>query len=122
MRRRIVRGDVEAAREAATFIGQNINTWEHGMDVVIEPHKPKRTKSQNAYYHVLCQQFADHVGVHRDDIKDWMSEEFAPRRVVELKDKAVDVPKSSREWSVEEASSMIERLKYEAATRGCNLV
>jgi len=118
MKTRIIHGDIEAARRAAVYIGSHVSAWENGMSITVEEFVPPRTQKQNGLYHVLLQKLADESGAHPSDLKDFFSEEYAPRKIVNLKDRQVSVPLSSTEWSKEEMSAMIERVKATAAE--CN--
>ncbi len=121
MKMRAAKGNVDHARQAAEFIARHINVWKHGMSITVEAYVPPRTQKQNGLYHLLIQRYSEQNGDHPDDLKRAFASEFGPRKIINLRDKQVSVPKSSTEWSKEEMSSMIERVRHEAAELNYNL-
>ncbi len=121
MRAHIKPGDIDSARKVAGYIGGHANAWEHGMVVTVEAYVPIRSQKQNGLYRALLQRFGEASGARPSDLHTMFTNEFAPRRIITYKERQVSVPISSSEWTKEQMSSMIERVKHEAAELNYNL-
>ena len=48
------------------------------MELVLKPHKKKRSIEQNAVFYGWCSDFGDHTGNFKDFIYKWFEDEFCP--------------------------------------------
>jgi hypothetical protein len=118
----VVRTPEQASRCAAE-IAKQARRHERGLLVTIEVWKPPLTGAQNAKLHVLIHELADRVGyADPDELKSALKESaFWPHKTVAVGERAVTIPKSTKDLSREEASGCIEGVLAIAAEMGVTL-
>lgn len=102
------------ARQASNDLNKHIAT-----DHVIEIKRvfPKRTTSQNAYFHVLLGLFGGHFGWSVDEVKDFIKLKFGYVREMF----GETIPRSSADFTTQEMTDVIDRFRKFSADQGLYL-
>lgn len=78
-----------------------------------------RTLNQNAKFHAMIHDIAEHIGYERpDDIKDYVKSEFGWKKTVKIGSNIADIPMSTTEYNIEQFGFMIDRLYQLGAELG----
>lgn len=85
-------------------------------EVTIRPYATKRSHEQNALFHALVGEIASATGNDPEAVKDFLKDQFGPKRVVKVMNEVRVVPKSTTQYDVAEMSELIDRAKAWAAT------
>jgi len=118
MKKRFVLRNEAAIEAAAAFVLGISPDAKRPLEVVIQPHRSRRTLEQNAKLHALLLLIADHTGDDLESVKLAMKARFlAPRAIVELPDgsKAAVYP-STATMNTAELAEFIQRIEAFAAT------
>lgn len=101
------------------WLERNATKHKEGWLITIQKFSMPITKGQNAKFHVLLHDYCMFSGDDPADLKEAFKQEYGPQKTIRLSEDVVThIPKSSSEWSIEEASIMIERLLHHAAENG----
>lgn len=112
MKRRFVLRNKQIAELASKFI-INLPINDPPLEVVIRPHKSKRTLDQNAYYWKLIKDIADFIGDDKESVSLEMKARFLePSKLVQLPDgsKAAIYP-STADMTVKELAQFCEMIE-----------
>lgn len=116
---------VRTTRDAFQFVA-NITflNGEKPYTIELKPFRRKQTQEQQAYFHVLCREYAkilkhEHgIDTNMEGIKEFMKDEYAPtERYITPDGKGRARPMSSSKWNLEQTSEMIDHLIQHAAER-----
>ncbi len=90
--------------------------------IELYPFKSPQTSEQQAYFHVLCREYAkilkhEHgVDTNETGIKEYLKDEFGPSEKYQTPEgRGRARPKSSSKWNLTETSEMIDHLLRHAA-------
>ena len=116
----ICRGSV-VAENALNAIMEMIQTVELNSqphEVIIQPHKKKRTLAQNNTLHMWFGEIASFSGHTPDDIKDDMKDRFYPKHTVPVLDRLVTVPISTTELTCVQMMDVMTQIQAMCAEFG----
>jgi hypothetical protein len=81
--------------------------------------EPSRTREQNAYLHVAIRALADHTGARESDLREYFKDQYGPTVWLRLgRRKPKLIAKSIADYTLAEASAMIEHVERTAAECG----
>lgn len=81
------------------------------MELVLKPHKKKRSLNQNDLFWVWCTEFGDHTGNFKDYMYKFFEEEFCPPVTVEVKGMTKTV-RCAKKLPKKEFSEFMEKVYY----------
>ena len=87
------------------------------LRLVVGP-RPSRSREQLAFLHVAVRALAEHTGTRESDLKEYFKGEYGPSVQVKVGTVETNVPKSWGDYSVQEASEMLEHVIRTAAECG----
>lgn len=79
--------------------------------ISITPYKAKRSLEQNDRFHKLIALLAEETGEDPRRLKEWAKGEFGPMVTIQVGESHKTIPKPSREYSVEEMSTVMDRFE-----------
>ncbi len=88
-------------------------------EVWIRPFKRRRSLDQNAKMHAMIRELAKHIGYSETELKDYLKSAYGPHETRNLFGSDTVVPKSTSNYTVDEAGEMIEILYMHGAEVGC---
>lgn len=71
----------------------------------------KRTHNQNDYLWFINRLISEETGMEAEDVHTYLKERFAPKRKVTIKGVETTMPKGTSQFTKEEFSDYIERIK-----------
>ena len=86
--------------------------------VTVKRQTKHHSDSQRSYYHgVVVDMIANEIGESHEDTHELLKEKFCPRRQVELLNgKFLEMPPSTKNYSTEEYTAHIEKVRQWAAS------
>jgi len=87
------------------------------LRLVVGP-RPSRSREQLAFLHVAVRALAEHTGARESDLKEHFKQEYGPEAIVTLPNRDCRVRKSWADYSMAEASEMLEHVIRTAAECG----
>lgn len=84
-------------------------------EVTIAPFRARHTSGQRAKWHAQISEIARETGNDPDDVKEFLKNEFGPKKEVVIAGETRLVPRGSASYNAEEYSEMIDRTSAWAA-------
>ncbi len=113
MKRRFILRNKQIIERASEFVAGLPVDDERPLEIVIQPHRSKRTLEQNAYYWQLITDIANYIGDDKESVAWEMKARFLePVKVVDLPDgsKAAIYP-STADMTVKELTEYCEMIE-----------
>jgi len=85
------------------------------IELTVGKKKDRRTLDQNAYLWVINTLISNETGMETDEVHTYLKERFAPKRKITVKGTETIIPKGTSQFTKEEFSEYIERIKRFAA-------
>ena len=95
------------------------NLGDKPITIIAQPFKRLRTLPQNARFHAMCAERAEHCGYTPTEIKDYIKAEHGFRKTIEIGGVIKDIPMGTSEMNVEQLSFLIEELYRIGSEVGC---
>ncbi len=115
----------ETTRSAAMASVGMLNVTGKVWDITIEPHRERRSLSQNRLMWSWINEVAEHVheatGQGSDEIHEFFKGQFLPRRVIEIGGVVENAPGSTKKLSKAEMSEYMNKI-YAWATSEMGLL
>ena len=86
------------------------------LEVIIQPHRKKRSLSQNAYLHMILGIIADETGNSLDDVKEAYRDMFLGKVPMQWGGEERMVGRSTTTLDTMEANVFIDKIRAHAAT------
>ena len=102
--------------DAEKFIGR-IN-FEKPQLIECRLYRPPRTLPQNAKFHAMVGELANHFGYSSSELKDWLKHEYGPKKFFRFGSHEKLIPKSTAEYSKLEMVEMIDQVDRIAIENG----
>lgn len=111
----------EARRKFCLDYLSAINLKSGLYEVVVRPHKKKRSNSQNRIYWAWIDTIAQSTGDEKDDLHETIKAEFLGFRDVKVLGKVRVLPKSTASLSVQEMTNLLRKVEMLAKSLGIPL-
>ena len=85
------------------------------VELTLGKKKDSRTLDQNSYLWAINTLVANELGWEKDDLHEYLKTRFAPKRKITVKGTETIIPKGTSQFTKEEFSEYIERIKRFAA-------
>lgn len=85
------------------------------VELTLGKKKDSRTLAQNSYLWVINTLISNETGMETDEVHTYLKERFAPKRKITVKGTETIIPKGTSQFTKEEFSDYIERIKRFAA-------
>ncbi len=100
----------DAMRRLMAYIDRLPYSEKTQYEVSIKRVRPKKTKQQRSFFHVIVRQIAVYTGHGEEEIKDMLKEKFLQKREIEIGGKVELATPSTEDLEVDEMSKFIDNV------------